>query len=193
MADNKHTRGGVRTGAGRPKMAKRDLQKTHSLRATDKDWKEIQIAARVIKACKSKDKRPRIYNVSKEEDAAISSMLIEGWLDKRHEERWGPETNAPETPITPIKTTPISVKVPETVEENEAVSLFLQLYRLNPPEASSVVQSHLDRELRIQESKRLREEQELAMQQIETDSQKIFDDVDELNARLEKMLGTIKS
>ena len=75
MSLDTQRRGGRREGAGRPKKKARDLQKTHSIRATDRDWKEIQFAARIIKLCRTTEKRPRVFLLDDEENAKANKYL----------------------------------------------------------------------------------------------------------------------
>ena len=67
----------------------RDLQKTHSIRATDRDWKEIQVAARIIKLCRTTEKRPRVFVLDDEENAKVNKYLIDGLIERSQNSRWG--------------------------------------------------------------------------------------------------------
>lgn len=184
---NKPSRGGARDGAGRPKKRKNELQKTHSIRATDKDWEEIKRVVRRLKGKLSKDKRPCCFILSKEEEKKVSSFLLEGAIDKWHEAKWGkPE---PPAPKAPKKVEPVEIETPQSTEEERAVSFFLSLYRLNPAEAEGVVKSHLEKEQRIRDARVLREAQAKLETKIDEDSKTAFSNADDVNARIEQMLA----
>ena len=131
MSLDTQRRGGRRTGAGRPKKKARDLQKTHSIRATDKDWKEIQIAARIIKMCRTTEKRPRVFVLDEEENARVNKYLIEGLIERSQNSRWGEPEGAQPVVMKQEEPTPKELETPKTASEEEAVSLFLEYFRLN--------------------------------------------------------------
>lgn len=175
-------RGGFRKGAGRPKKKKSELQKTHSIRATNKDWKEIQIAARIIKGCKSASKRPRVFLLEEDEFRQVNKFLIDGLIDKRYA-----ETPPLELPVAP-KPTAIEITKPKTVSEEEAVSLFLKYYRINPYDAVSSLESKLDKEERRKALKEQRLKYKKTMDVLESQAEGAMKSIDDINARISRML-----
>ena len=187
MNPEKSRHGGQRKGAGRPKKKTGDLQKTHSLRATDKDWKEIQAAARIIKVCDNIRKRPRVFMLDDDELASVSRFLLGELLEKHQMAKYG----KPEPPSALQQTTitgPEDRQIPETASEEDAVSVFLEYFRLNPVEAMSVIQTKLEHEKRIREIKRLRDEQAEAIDRLDKETANKLKSVDEINARVARML-----
>ncbi len=188
MSLDTQRRGGLRPGAGRPKKKKRDLQKTHSIRATDRDWKEIQVAARIIKLCRTTEKRPRVFVLDDEENAKVNKYLIDGLIEKSQNSRWGdPEEVQPVVAKQEVSA-PKELETPKTASEEEAVSLFLEYFRLNPIDAVSSIESKLEREKHIREMRRIRSEQEKKMDGIQRDMQEAMDSIDEINKAVAEML-----
>ena len=176
-------RGGSREGAGRPKKKKSELQKTHSIRATDKDWKEIQIAARIIKGCQLKSKRPRVFMLDEDEFLQVNQMLIEEINEKRHDAR---KQEAP----APIRQEPQKIEIvrPKSVSEEEAVSLFLEYYRMNPIDAVSGISAKLDKERRRKALEETRMRQEMVMDKLEEEADDTLQSIDEINRKVAEML-----
>lgn len=187
MSKLSRTRGGRREGAGRPKKKPSELQQTHSIRATKKDWKAIQAAARLIKAHHEDGREARLLYLNDDEEQLISQFLL-GELINRHEKaRYGDE-DAYDNKMAPEQAA-IERSVPETLLEEDAVSLFLEFYRLNPEEASARVKYGLEREQRLRAIRKEREEQKKQMQKIDAELNPTLESVDELNERIAKMLG----
>lgn len=184
MSLDTQRRGGARPGAGRPKKKKSELQKTHSIRATDNEWKEIQAAARIIKACKNPSKRPKILMLDDKELADIGRFLLRGLIEERHESL----KSMPEPVTETQEEEKIELKQPENIGEEEAVSIFLEYYRLNPIDAVSMARSRLDREKRIKSAKEARQEQKHAIADLDKKADDIFDSIDDINERVAKML-----
>ena len=84
--------------------------------------------------------------------------------------------------------TPKELETPKTASEEEAVSLFLEYFRLNPIDAVSSIESKLEREKHIREMRRIRSEQEKKMDGIQRDMQDAMDSIDEINKAVAKML-----
>ncbi len=188
MSLDTQRRGGRRIGAGRPKKKARDLQKTHSIRATDKDWKEIQIAARIIKMCRTTEKRPRVFVLDEEENARVNKYLVEGLIERSQNSRWGEPEEVQPVVMKQDEPTPKEIETPKTASEEEAVSLFLEYFRLNPIDAVSSIESKLEREKHIREMRRIRSEQEKKMDGIQRDMQDAMDSIDEINKAVAEML-----
>ena len=176
-------RGGFREGAGRPKKKKSELQKTHSVRATDKDWKEIQTAVRVIKGCQATDKRPRVFLLRDDEFRQVNQLLIEGLIEKRY----GDNPVEAEIPAKP-KPEKIEITSPRTVSEEEAVSLFLEYYRMNPYDAVSSMRSKLDKERRKKALKEERLKHRKTMNRLEQQAEDALKSIDDINERVARML-----
>jgi hypothetical protein len=185
MGLEKQGRGGVRPGAGRPKKKKSELQKTHSIRATDNEWKEIQAAARIIKACKNPNKRPKVFMLDDKELADMGRFLLRGLIDERHDSLKSLPVHTEESRVEEK----IELKQPENINEEESVSIFLEYYRLNPIEAASMVRSRLDREKRIRRAREARQEQKHAIADLDKKADNIFDSIDDINERVAKMLS----
>lgn len=182
-----HSHGGARPGAGRPKKKARDLQKTHSIRATDKDWQEIQRAARIIKSCTSEDKHPHVFLLRADEAQKINKFLIEGFIENSQVARWGP-TEPPPPPQPVQKRDIIQVTKPKDLTEEEAVSKFLEYYRLNKIDCMNMIENRLERERRLMEIRKQKARDKAAMDRIEDNVQDAIDNIDDINARIEKML-----
>lgn len=187
MNPQQHSHGGARTGAGRPKKKARDLQKTHSIRATDKDWQEIQTAARIIKSCTSANKRPHVFLLGKDEVQLVNKLLIDGFIENSQNARWGkPE---PEPPQPPVQThEDIQIVKPKNLTEEEAVSKFLEYYRLNKIDCMNMIESRLEREVRLREIREQKARNTATMSKLENNVQDALDNIDDINARIEKML-----
>ena len=168
---------------GRPKKKAKELQKTHSLRATDKDWKAIQLAARTIKACKTVDD-PHVLVLNKEEFARVNKLLLNEVIEQRHDSLGEIRSSTPS--VLPSKK--IEPQKPISLEEEEAVSVFLEYFRLNPIEASAMVQSRLDKEKRILRAKENRKKQNRIIDQLEKKTNFALDTADEINRRVAEML-----
>ena len=84
--------------------------------------------------------------------------------------------------------TPKELETPKTASEEEAVSLFLEYFRLNPIDAVSSIESKLEREKHIREMRRIRSEQEKKMDGIQRDMQDAMDSIDEINKAVAEML-----
>lgn len=188
MSLNTQRRGGLRAGAGRPKKKARDLQKTHSIRATDGDWKEIQVAVRIIKMCRTAEKRPRVFFLDDEENAKVNKYLIDGLIERSQNSRWGEPEEVQHVSAPTEEVIPKELEVPKTASEEEAVSLFLEYFRLNPIDAVSSIESKLEREKHIREMRRIRSEQEKKMDGIQRDMQDAMDSIDEINKAVAEML-----
>lgn len=176
-------RGGFREGAGRPKKKKSELQKTHSVRATDKDWKEIQTAVRVIKGCQATDKRPRVFLLRDNEFRQVNQLLIEGLIEKRY----GDNPVEAETPAKP-EPEKIEITSPRTVSEEEAVSLFLEYYRMNPYDAVSSMRSKLEKERRKKALREERRKHTKTMNKLEQQAEDAMRSIDDINERVARML-----
>lgn len=176
-------RGGARPGAGRPKKKKSELQKTHSIRATDNEWKEIQTAARIIKACKNRNKRPRVLVLDDKELADVGRFLLRGLIEERHE-------SLKSIPAPPPKQIQVAQEYerPENTKEEEAVSIFLEYYRLNPIEATSIARSKLEREKQIIRARESRREQKRIMAEFDRKTEDAFESIDDINERVAKMI-----
>lgn len=84
MNTEKQGRGGWR-GGGRPKKRPSELQRVRSIRATDKDWAEIRKILPVIKNNKhDAAKKVCVFLLSRDEEASVNSMLIQGLIERRH-------------------------------------------------------------------------------------------------------------
>ncbi len=187
MSLNTQRRGGLRAGAGRPKKKARDLQKTHSIRATDGDWKEIQVAVRIIKMCRTAEKRPRVFVLDDEENAKVNKCLIDGLIERSQNSRWGEPEEQPAT-VKQEEPAHKELEVAKTASEEEAVSLFLEYFRLNPIDAVSSIESKLERERHIRKMRKLRSEQKKQMDVIQRDMQNAMDSIDEINKTVAEML-----
>lgn len=185
-----HTRGGRREGAGRPKKKPSELQKTHSIRATKKDWKTIQAAARLIKAHHGDGRKARLMYIYEDEAEAISQFLLDDLMERHEKAMHGDEAGEEETESGRIV---IERRVPETLPEEDAVSMFLEYYRLNPEEASARVKYGLEHEQRIRAIRKEREEQKQAIRQIDRTLKPTLQAADELNERIAKMLGAYRA
>lgn len=189
MNQHQHSHGGARPGAGRPKKKARDLQKTHSIRATDKDWKEIQLAARTIKTCSSIDRRPRIFMLTDDEQDKVNQFFLNGLIEAWQNARWGePDTTPPPQPPLLQEQKEIEITKPRNFSEEEAVSIFLEYYRTNPIESVSLVQSKLEQEQRIREARERRQRQSATMDKFDERMQNAMDSIDDINERIAKML-----
>lgn len=186
MNPQQHSHGGVRPGAGRPKKKARDLQKTHSIRATDKDWQEIQTAARIIKSCTSTDKRPHVFLLSKDEVQLVNKFLIDGFIENSQNARWGKPEPPPQPPVQTHED--IQIVKPKNLTEEEAVSKFLEYYRLNKIDCMNMIESRLEREVRLREIREQKARNKATMSRLENNVQDALDNIDDINARIEKML-----
>ena len=183
--------GETKKKVGRPKKKPSEFQQTHSIRATKKDWKEIQLAARLIKSCHSTTSRPRVLILSKEEYADIQNYLLQGFFDRWHGETKDeppPPQSKPEPPTATTKMFPERVEHAETPDEEEAVSIFLEYFRLNPGDATSFVRSKLERETRIRAWKENQREQNRIMAELEGKTKEAIDAADKLNEQVRNML-----
>ncbi len=189
VTPHQHSHGGARPGAGRPKKKSRDLQKTHSIRATDKDWQEIQTAARIIKSCASEDKRPHVFLLSKGEVQKVNKFLIDGFIENSQVARWGEPESTPPTPPQPTQVqNNIQITKPKDLTEEEAVSKFLEYYRLNKIDCMGMIESRLEREQRLAEIREQKARDKATMERLEDNVQDAIDNIDDINARIEKML-----
>ncbi len=179
--------GGVRPGAGRPKKRRSELQKTHSIRATDEEWVHIQAAVRTIKACDITDRQPRVLCLNDQELADVHRLLFDKLTEKRHTEALK-ELPLPDPSPAIQRPAEAKLEAPGSPDEEEAVSAFLEWFRLNPIEALSMAQAKLDREKRIIEMRRQREEQKEAMGRLERETDDVFQSIDDINERVAKML-----
>ena len=183
----KKRRGGFREGAGRPKKKAQDLQKTHSLRATDKDWDLIQIAARVIKSTKT-DKKSRVLVLSDGEFRRVNSILWEEVRESRYPKNESAEVSRPTALDSTDKAAVIPLEMPKKLAEEEAVSVFLEYFRLNPEAASSYIMRKLEDEKRTQRQKQIHLEQEEVMDKLCDESKEAIKLADDINKRISEFL-----
>lgn len=190
MSLDKHTHGGARKGAGRKPKSKSEIQRTHSLRATDKDWGYIKVAIRLIKAFSGSQKTPRVMMMTDEEFDAFNCMSIEEMIEQHHERMWGKEEKPEQQQqeIMPPPAPSIAITKPQNISEEEAVSLFLEYYRLNPIEAVTMNRSRLEREQHLLNLKKSREEQRKVMTALEEKAEDTLKAVDDINERVAQML-----
>lgn len=181
MSLNTQRRGGARPGAGRPKKKARDYQKTHSIRATDTHWKLIQTAVRIIKS-QQHLKEANVLILNDEDFASANRFLIEGVIEKYHDSMWTPP--APPA-MQPVEKT---VQTPVTSDEEKAVSLFLEYFRINPVEATSLIKSRLEKEVRIRRAKERRQREAELIKKLDKETQDVFSQVDDINERVARML-----
>lgn len=172
-------RGGWR-GGGRPKKKKSDLQNTHSIRATNSDWKILRQIIPVIKGNTSKSKKPRVFMLTDEDEAKVNQLLLGELIEHMHEQRWGEEQETAPLPSPPTKEA-LSLQKPKTIDEQEAVSLFLELFHMNPQRAISANQQMLEKERRIAESKKRKKEQEQVMNSLDERIDTEIDKADKVN------------
>ena len=187
MEPTVHKHGGVRKGAGRPRKKPKDLQKTRSLRATDKDWNLIQIAARIIKSSHT-DKKSRVLVLSDDEFQRVNNFLLEELIENHYNQKWGEEITPQEAIHSPAENTTTLLEQPRTLDEEEAVSVFLEYFRLNPVAASASIQSKLEYEKRNHELRQMREEHDKVMAKLNEQSEGAINFADSVNARVEQLL-----
>ena len=179
-------RGGFRKGAGRPRKKPSERQMTHSIRATEKDWKEIRRAVDIIKSCRTISKRPRVFVLSDEEHGKVSRFLVDDMIEKRTIQKYG-EPKADEPPAPAETNEPKVLEHPATPSEEEAVSFFLELFRMNPDRTMSIVKWNLDKEKRILEHRKFREEQDRILGEMK-DTSAALKEIDDVNNRVKEML-----
>ena len=190
MSQDTHTHGGARQGAGRKPKRKSEIQRTHSLRATDKDWGYIKVAIRLIKAFGGSQKKPRVMMMTDDEFYAFNRISIEEMIEQHHERMWGKEEQSEQqqqdvaSPPAPS----IAITKPQNVSEEEAVSLFLEYYRLNPIDAVVMNRSRLEREQHLLDLKKSKEEQRKVMTALEERAEDTLKAVDDINERVAQML-----
>lgn len=190
MSLDKHTHGGARKGAGRKPKRKSEIQHTHSLRATDKDWGYIKVAIRLIKAFSGSQKAPRVIMMTDEEFDAFNRMSIEEMIEQHHERMWGKEEKPEQRQqeVIPPPAPSIAITKPQNISEEEAVSLFLEYYRLNPIEAVAMNRSRLEKEQHLLNLKKSREEQRKVMTALDKRAEDVLKTVDDINERVAQML-----
>ena len=199
-------RGGYREGAGRKKKRANELQKPHTICATDKDWQLIKSAAHVIKHTTITDYEHTCFLLLPKEDyLRIQEVINDEWLKEWKDAIHGKppryvrlhtymyrdliESQPEEALPPPLPEKPaITITKPETLDEEEAVSAFLQYYRLNPGDASSVVQAKLDRELQRKKLKEIHETDDRVLARLGERADAVMESVDDVNARIEQLL-----
>ena len=111
-------------------------------------------------------------------------------IDEHHEKKWGKQ-EAPNTLVQPQARESIEIQKPTTLSEEEAVSVFLEYYRITPIEAVSIVEERLDKEKRIIKVRERMEQQRETMEAFEDKLRDNFESADEVNTRIEQMLHSI--
>ena len=197
--------GGHREGAGRPKKRANERQKPHTICATDKDWDLIKNAAHVIKHTTITDYEHTCFLLIPKEDYLRMKRLMDNeWLQEWCDSIHGkppryicPKQSLIDVPAeehqsmeqSPLPDKPaISITEPQTLDEEEAVSLFLEYFRLNPTDASIVVQSKLDREQHLKRLREIHEEEDRVLARLNKKTNVAFKAVDDVNARVEQLL-----
>ena len=217
MNNDKKGRGGWR-GGGRPKKRPNELQRTRSIRATDRDWLEIKKILAVIKN-RNHDagKKVCVFVLSKEEEASVNSFLIQGLIERRRdalskstaghlgqavevqeeahqEESYSRSFFAHQkaTEKSAYEGDEVAIPADPAVGEDEAMEAFRMFYRLNPVQAAMMAQAGLDKERRIAIAKAKREEERKIMDSLEDRIQKALSAADDVNSALEAALSSKK-
>ena len=182
-----HHRGGFRKGAGRPKKRPSELQQTHSIRATKKDWKMIQGIVRTVKSHEENGKQAHLFFLDEDESRQINRLLLEKLVDELH----GPDQRDEQKQEESPSAAPLSIEQlsPESIEEKDAVSLFLAYFRLNPKEATLRAKRGLEHEQRIREIREERARQADDIRRIDESLAPALHAADAVNNRREERLN----